>query len=94
MIECVYLVSVVLEFRYFDTKSFRYKSTRYKLKSFRYIIKVDSIHVESRFDSTQPLCSQLFTGPNGVKIAITVRKPMKMLPSAHSYASTFNTRFF
>ena len=30
--------------------------------------KVDSIHVESRFDPTQPLCSQLFSGPTGAKI--------------------------
>ena len=29
----------------FDTKSFRYKSIRYKLKSFRDIIEVDSIQV-------------------------------------------------
>ena len=36
----------------FDPKSFRYKSIRYKLKSFRSIFKVDSIHIESRFDST------------------------------------------
>ena len=37
---------VAVEFGHFDTKSFRCKSTRYKLKSFRGIIKVDSIHVE------------------------------------------------
>ena len=37
----------------FDTKSFRYK-----FKSFRDIIKVDSIHIASQFDSTQYLCSQ------------------------------------
>ena len=59
------------EFGHFDTKSFRYESTRYKLKSFR-DIKVDSIHVESRFGSTQPLRSQLFSGPTGAKIAILV----------------------
>ena len=68
MIEGVYWVSVALEIRHFDTKSFRYKSTRYKLKSFRDIIKVDSIHVESRFDSTQPLCNEL-----GNKVSI-IRK--------------------
>ena len=43
------------EFGRFDTKSFRYKSIRHKLKSFRDIIEVNSIHVESQFDSTQPL---------------------------------------
>ena len=34
-------------------RSFRYKYIRYKLKLFRDIIEVDSIHVESRFDLTQ-----------------------------------------
>ena len=48
------------------------RSFRYKLKSFRDIIKVDSIHLESRFDSTQLLCAQLFRGPTGAKIAIPV----------------------
>ena len=51
----------IIKFGHFDTRSFRDKSTRSKLKSFRVIIKVDSIHVESRFDSTQPICSQLFS---------------------------------
>ena len=54
------------EFGRFDTSRFD------SLKSFRDIVKVDSIHVESRFDSTQPLCSQLFSGPTGAKIAIPV----------------------
>ena len=41
------------EFGHFDTKLFRYKSTRYQLKSFRDIIKVDSKYHESRFNSNQ-----------------------------------------
>ena len=49
------------------------KCTSWKglLKSFPDIIKVDSIHVESPFDSTQPLCSQLFSGTNEVKIPVS-----------------------
>ena len=47
----------------------RFDTSRLDTKSFRDIIKVDSIHVESRFDSTEPLCSQLFIGPTGAKIA-------------------------
>ena len=45
---------VAVEFGHFDTKSFRCKSTRYKVKSFRVIIKVDSILAEKsiRFNST------------------------------------------
>ena len=64
----------IAEFGHFDTKSCRYKSTRHKLKSFRAIIKLDSIHIESRFDSTQPLRSQPFSGPIGAKIAIPVNQ--------------------
>ena len=60
------------KFGHIDTKSFRNKWTQYKLKWFRDIIKVDLIHVESRFDSTQTLCSQLFSGPTGAKITIPV----------------------
>ena len=54
------------EFGRFDTSRFD------SLKSFRDIVKVDSIHVESRFDSTPPLCSQLFSGSSGAKTAIPV----------------------
>ena len=45
---------VSLTYRHFrnGVRSFRYKWIRYKLKSSRDIIEVDSIHVESRFDST------------------------------------------
>jgi len=35
-------------------------------------IEVVSRHHQSRFDSTQPWCSQLFRGPTGAKIAIPV----------------------
>ena len=50
----------------------RVRSFRYKLKSFRDIIKVDSTHEESRFDSTQSSCSQPFRGLTGAKTAIPV----------------------
>ena len=61
------------EFGRFDTKSFRYKLIRYKLKLIRDIIKVDSIHVKSQFDSTQYLCSQpLISGLTGAKTLIPV----------------------
>ena len=45
---------VSLTYRHFcnGARSFRYKWIRYKLKSSRDIIEVDSIHVESRFHST------------------------------------------
>ena len=52
----------------------RFDTSRLDTKSFRDIIKVDSVHVESRFDSTQPLCSQLFSGPTGAKIAISLNQ--------------------
>ena len=83
----------VLEFGHFDAKSFRYKSTWYKLKSFPDIIEVDLIHVESRLDSTQPLCSQLSCGSSGAKTAIPVSQwryfqaptVMKTLPIRDSF---------
>ena len=56
---------VCTEFGHFDTKLFRYKSTRYQLKSFRDIIKVDSIYRESRFNSNQ---LNFLSGPTGAKI--------------------------
>ena len=52
------------------SESFRYKVVSIQVDSIE--IEVDLIQVESRFDSTQPLCSQLFSGPIGAKIAIPV----------------------
>ena len=63
----------VLPKRHDGLRSFRYKLIRYILKSFRDNIKVDSIHVESQFDSTQCLCSQpLISGLTGAKTPIPV----------------------
>ena len=70
LVVCV--VGNVSQLGRFDTKLFRYKSIRYKLKSFRDIMKVDSMRVESRFDSTQSLCSQPFSGLTSAKTAIPV----------------------
>ena len=47
------------QFGHFNRKSFRYKSTRYKLKSFGVIIKVNSIHVESRFKIVQTMLFEM-----------------------------------
>ena len=49
--ECVMKLTKMLNQEKHDrVRSFRYKSIRYKLKSFRSINKVDSIHVDLRMD--------------------------------------------
>jgi len=69
-------------------RSFRYKIVSIQVDSIP--IKVVSRHHQSRFESTQPLCFQLFDRRKNCNPG----KPMKMLPSAHSYENTSNTRFF
>ena len=68
MTECVCWVSIVLEFGHFDTKSFRYRSTRYKSKSFRDIIKVYSIQLNLY------VLNCFVVRPAGAKIAISVNQ--------------------